>query len=637
MDIIYGLIYICVVVVASSAFGVANKWRKLLSIDDLYAYVLVSFFSFFFFVFHMLGALELVLHWPTITIVNAVILAAVLFAALMYTSARQSSMNLGTVVSLSDQVPQESLRFMAKFAMLSTSSSFVLLAALLMIGFPRGFEVSAYHLPIAINIFRDGSLRVWDRAYMHTFPANMSIWDGFWLQILPERLVSVINLPYLAMCVFFLYRLCRFSGADRSAGWLMACGLTTIPLFGFSSLELGADIGGVAFVLASTYFVLAQPCAKPGWPVMAGLAAGVAYGFKSLHMIPVVLLVLLIISGLYRVANASFSERLAQTLKFAVAFMATSGVWMLRNQLELGNPIYPIHFGVLSDLVGFSAATDFVISDRARTELEWVHASWEWLIYPWVEWHEINQNFKHSSGLGAFFAATVPVAWCSFGVMLLSDGRQMKLENANRVAITLFALGTFIFLAWWMLGDRQPRYVMAGIALLLPLAAVLITGASEKLRRAYETVLLLGIVFMLAVLLVRLGIAQGSLLSSGRLPDRATALEYPALIDQLDKGAVILNIERRVWNYPIYGSRLLNRVVSYSEAERLFRQGDSWNFSVAFLRRLGVTHVYAHGMPKLVAGCVRIEPEAKLERNPFNGAKLDAPRVLYRVIDSCPP
>ena len=132
------------------------------------------------------------------------------------------------------------------------------MAAILVIGFPRGFEANAYHLPSAVNFFRDGSLRVWDARWLHTLPANASLWDGFWLRVLPERLVSVVNLPFLGLCVLLLYRLCRYSGADRSAAALISCGLTTIPLFGFCALELGADVAGVAFSLAALWLVLSS-------------------------------------------------------------------------------------------------------------------------------------------------------------------------------------------------------------------------------------------------------------------------------------------------------------------------------------------------------------------------------------------
>lgn len=78
------------------------------------------------------------------------------------------------------------------------------------------------------------------------------------------------------------------------------------------------------------------------------------------------------------------------------------------------------------------------------------------------------------------------------------------------------------------------------------------------------------------------------------------------------------------------------RVVSYPEAVRLFQKGDIWNLTAAELRRLGVTHTYAVGVPARAPGCARLEPDAQLDRNPFNNEPFAEPRVLYRVIDDCP-
>jgi hypothetical protein len=77
-------------------------------------------------------------------------------------------------------------------------------------------------------------------------------------------------------------------------------------------------------------------------------------------------------------------------------------------------------------------------------------------------------------------------------------------------------------------------------------------------------------------------------------------------------------------------------VVSYPEAVRLFREREAWNLREAELRRLGVSHAYAVGIPTVARGCVRLEPDAQLDHNPFNNDWFAEPRVLYRVIDDCP-
>jgi hypothetical protein len=117
---------------------------------------------------------------------------------------------------------------------------------------------------------------------------------GFGCGSCRSALYSVVNLPFLGLCVLLLYRLCRYSGADRSAAALISCGITTVPLFGFCSTELGADVAGVAFSLAALWLALSRPQLFPSWPVLAGAASGLAYGYKPLHLVGAVLVGLLI-------------------------------------------------------------------------------------------------------------------------------------------------------------------------------------------------------------------------------------------------------------------------------------------------------------------------------------------------------
>jgi len=376
----------------------------------------------------------------------------------------------------------------------------------------------------------------------------------------------------------------------------------------------------------------------PSWSVLAGVASGLAYGYKPLHMVSAVLVGLLILVGRAPTGTRPAPRaRIVHASGFVVGFIALAGAWLLRNQVELGNPFYPIPLGGLPELVGFNPARDWPFDEFKNSEFEWVPATWQWLIYPWVEGHKFHQNFKFSSGLGPFFAATVPLAWIAFGIMLLLDLRRSPQQgNGDRSIRVLYVCGTLIFLAWWVSGSRQPRYAMAGIAVLMPLAAVLLTTSSGWLRRAYELTLSIGILFMLAVVLVYVGVEQGALLSFGRLPTRAEAFEYPPRIDDLPAGSVIVDLQGRPVHYELFGAKLTNRVVSFPEAERLFREGDAWNLRAADIRRLGISHAFAVGIPKLVPGCVRLESEAQLDRNPFNRVPFEQPRILYRVLDDCP-
>jgi len=636
VTVISGLLYLIVVGFGGCSIVRARSSHSLAP-ADLWVCRLVMVFALFFFAFDVLGAFGVFVPGRWVTFSNGA-LVTIAFSAVAYALRRRHSPeSMGS--DIAPAMRRLPLNGTTRLVVAAVAGGFVVVAAFLTIGFPRGYEANAYHLPSAVNFFRDGSLGIWDRGYLETLPANASLWDGFWLRLLPERFVSVVNLPFLGLCVLVLYRLCRFSGADRSAAGFISCGITTIPLFGFCSTELGADVAGVAFVLAAFWLALFQPPCVPSWSVLAGSASGLAYGCKPLHLVTAVLVGLLILCGRSPSIRPRLSlrARLLHGVGFAAAFLALAGIWLLRNEVELGNPFYPIPLGGLPELLGFTPAPDWQYDLFQSAELEWVHAPWQWLIYPWVEGHRLHQNFKFSSGLGPFFAATVPVAWIAWSAMLVwGRWRSRERSDADRTTRVLYVCGTAIFLAWWVSGSRQPRYAMAGIAVLLPLAAVLLASSSGWLRRAYEITLGLGILFMLAVLVSYIGVDEGSLLALGRLPTRAEVFEYPPRIDALPAGSVILDLIERPVHYQLYGANLTNRVISYPIATTLFREGDQWNLRAADIRRLGVTYAYAHGRPGLVPGCVNLEQEARLDANPFNSIPFDQPRVLYRVVDGCP-
>jgi len=468
VTVISGVLYLIVVGFGGWFLVRAQSFHSLSS-ADLWVCRLLTVFALFFFAFDVLGAVGVFVPGRWVTFPYAALVAMALFAA-AYAFAPLRLPHTVDSAAAPATPPGPPLNVATRLVVTVVAGGFIGVAALLVIGFPRGYEANAYHLPSAVNFFRDGSLHIWDNAYLHTLPANASLWDGFWLRLLPERFVAVVNLPFLGLCVLLLYRLCRFSGADRSAAALISCGITTIPLFGFCSTEMGADVAGVAFALTAFWLALSRPPSFPSWSLLAGAASGLAYGYKPLHLVTAALVGLLILCGRGPSAQPrpGARDRLLRTASFVTAFFALAGVWLLRNEVELGNPFYPIPLGGLPERLGFTPAVDWSYDEFKYAELEWVHATWQWLIYPWVEGHRLHQNFKFSSGLGPFFAATIPVAWIAWGAMLVvrEPRRYSERSDGDRAARVLYVCGTSIFLAWWMSGSRQPRYVMVGIAAL---------------------------------------------------------------------------------------------------------------------------------------------------------------------------
>lgn len=515
----------------------------------------------FFIPFYVLGAAELFWSFPRLSLAS-LIMTQTLVTGSALASGSWLARNRGMDISFVGLNLWRSNKFFdfstlgGKIAV-ATILIFLLLGIMLMMGFPRGFEVHAYHLPIAANIFQTGSLRVWDDQYMHTIPVNMSLFAGYFMQFLPERSISALNLPFLAMACFVVYGLARLAGGDTESSVLAAAGLTTIPIVAFSSLEVGADIPGMAFLGLAFWIVLAAPRGGTSWIFLAGLCAGLAYGFKALHLVGGAFLGLVVLLRAWKEFQeiskpAPLIGAFHHGTWFTCGFVLTAGFWLLRNAIELGNPLYPVHIGPVFDLLGWTKAPDFNFDIRSSTQFEWVRASWEWLVYPWVEWHVIEQNFKHSSGLGAFFATMVPIALLTIAVDLTRKSWLRNAPNEDQIChfsvTTLFTASLFIVVVWWLLEDRQPRYFLGALILGVPLVGRFLTDLPPNYRRYLNVLTAISISIMLFVILSKQTIEFGSRFVVSKQFSRANFYEIPTAIDRLPPESVVLNLSSRAEN-----------------------------------------------------------------------------------------
>ena len=305
--------------------------------------------STFFGGFLLLGLIGLALGRPLLRADLAAGLSAVTACAIAFGAGRRQSASGERRQRMRARDFLRSLDRTSLVALIAVGTTFGVLAVLLCVGFPRGFEPRAYHLPIGAHFFGTHSLTFWDTERMDTFPANASLYYGFLSSFLPERLVSASNVALLAALLLGLYGLGRTAG-DVSSSVLASCGAATIPMVSFSVLEAGADIGGIAFLAAAVYFALAPEPLGRSDLVLAGLAAGVAFGFKSLHLVSVAFLAALVFwrlahetrnpSALGRLRGAAFGS-----IVFLAGLFATAGGWLLRSWSILGNPLYPVHLG----------------------------------------------------------------------------------------------------------------------------------------------------------------------------------------------------------------------------------------------------------------------------------------------------
>ena len=606
----------------------AVVWRRVgPSSTNRWLAAVTVFMGVFVLAFQVAGGVELVTGRPVVSLPLVTAAAGGLCAAVWLVA---RTLSVSALAGRDVAAPPPRWRPVPVLTALPVLGGFGVLALLLMGSWPQGFEAQAYHVPLAVRVLREGTLRIWDSSWMHAYPINMSLWAGFWIYLLPERLVALANLPFLALCAAALFALARGAGADRNAALLMACGLATIPLFSFGALQVSADLGGVAFIAIAMYFVLVQPLPARTCAALGGLAAGLAFGFKSLHLVPLGLLGMALLFG--SAGGGRFPQRLGTLGVYALAALLPMAYWLIRNYVERGNPLYPVYVPGVFDWLGWLAPADQNLLSNTGNEREWVSAGWRWLLYPWQEGHAAGQNFKHSSGLGPFFAATVPVA-LALGPLA---AWARPAGEGRRVHVQLLVLALGVLAVWWLLGDRQPRYFMAAIVPLLALAGWQLTQTSGRLRTAYEALLASGILLMLLPPL--LGQARATLggLSHGHLAPRYMRHEYAQALDQLPAGSRVVNGYERSANLPLMGAGLINRIIDVLEARRRFGQADGgWRFDTATVRGLEATHFYVREGEKIDSdGCVTLREIDALRANPYNGKPYAQGRVLY-AIDVC--
>ena len=603
----------------------------------------VLFISLLFFSpFYLLGALELFWGWPTISPVSLLVTETCLATAslvVLWRSGQLTPELLREISSWRRPTKEEQSHWtrLSQVTCAATLAVFVLLGISLVFGFPRGWEVRAYHLPIAVNIFQTGSLQTWDQQFMNTFPANMSIFAGYFLQLLPERLVSALNLPFLAMACFAAFALARLAGGDAASSRLTAAGLATIPIIAFSSLEVGSDIAGIAFLGIAFLFCLGSPASSSFWPLTSGLAAGLAFGFKSLHLVGSAFLGAVVLARSWRISSGvvnseRFRRSLGQGMLFALGFGLTAGIWLIRNYVEFGNPLYPVHLGAVFDLFGWSKAPDVDYTARTLTQSEWVESSWKWIVYPWVEGQRLGQNFKHSSGLGAFFAAMVPVALVNGVLQMCRRSRSTpghRVDSQSAFALTTLVTGTlFITAMWWVMVDRQPRYLMGALILAVPLVALLLSSLTFRARKILEIVTITCIGVMLFVISSKQLVDFGNRYMVHRQSSRSDFYRYPKEVDELPSGSTVLAMTRRPMYYPLAGENKSNKVIGSFPAHSAMKVAGREHLTSEILDSLGVSHLYVTGDPQVRIGpCVRLEELARLDGGPYGSSF----RILYEV------
>jgi hypothetical protein len=645
MTAVLSLVYLASAVLVAAVLGNAPGIRRMgLGPAGRCATATLLFFAALFAPFYLLGMYELATDQAVITTAHA---AAILVpaAVILLLGQRKPGWQQTSAATVADRTLVGDRtgrvgRFLRDAPLAgAVGATFVLATAVLSCMFPRGFESSAYHLPVGVHIFQSRSLKIWDTAVVHTYAANASLYFGFLLNFLPERVVSLANLVFLPGLAAATYETSRCLSAAPRPALVAALAMVTVPIVSFSATELEASVGAVTFLAIGIMYAVRPGGTKPWQAALTGLALGLAYGFKPVHL-PAIGLVGLIFAIRCWVEDRRLKSTVGLVLLSLALTTVGAGHLLLRNQLQLSNPLYPMQLPVVSKVMGWAKAPDVSYSRYPATTTLWTSARWEWALYPWTEAHVNHENYKHSSGFGPIFAVACVPAFVTVLVGLAS--RRISLT----APASLLALGGGTVIGvWWALVATDPAYVVGAIAFLTPLAAWCASLMGKLQQRLYLLLLSLGVTLMLFVFASKLLIEFGDKIVLSRQWARHDYYLYPAAVDKLPEGSCVMNVGRRPWNYPAFGARLANRVVCF-EIGVLGpppRTQDSMDFDRGgeltpvtldpeLIREAGVTHILTCvDRPLSIPPSLELHEIARLDTNPHDGTPYEHAPVLYKV------
>jgi hypothetical protein len=219
-----------------------------------------------------------------------------------------------------------------------------------------GFDSTWYHGPFAADFFQGGD--TWDLHFIAPqflawfYPANGEIFHAAAMLAFGRDVLSpLLNLGWFVGCLVACWCVGR---PYRVGPWSLALGAValSVPALADQAGEARNDIVGIFFLLSAVAIALnawggdggmekklgsEEGGAGVGGYLVVGLAAGLAAGTKLNFLLPAAVLVV----GLATIAPRGARGR-ALGLG-AVAALAGSGYWYLRNLVHSGNPLPWIH------------------------------------------------------------------------------------------------------------------------------------------------------------------------------------------------------------------------------------------------------------------------------------------------------
>lgn len=297
-------------------------------------------------------------------------------------------------------------------------------------------------------------------------------------------LARLVAVPYWGLAALAAYAGARELGAPRSSAVLAGASLAALPVSIRAGLEgVQTDLPMLAFMGAGVVFLLRHARTRATSElVLAGVGLGLAFGTKWYAVTAVAAIV--VVWALARRRRI----RLPELAWLAGTIALVGGVWLLRNWIETGNPLFPQPLGPfdappdpLRDSGGFTLADyalDFGVWERYLVPA--FASSFGWTGAALAAGTVLAAARRPRLAVLAVLAATIALAglyavtpYSAFG----PEGRPVLAGASTRYALPAL-LGAALLTAW-ALGRLRGRSRLAG-ELLLAVAVV------DGLRRGFS-------------------------------------------------------------------------------------------------------------------------------------------------------
>ncbi len=472
--------------------------------------------------------------------------------------------------------------------------------------YPAGWDTLSYHLPVAVRWLQEQTLQMpGSRAWEYSLPENAEISMMIFLSSGIQSLATLCNwgVFLIAACAIYViaFRMIRKILPALVTVLLFA----TLPLVQFQVFTGYVDLYGSSFILAGLAIFLSRLEPPPHIPShnwygfvigVTGCAWGIALGTKPIFYVYAFIGALCVVPIIWAEQRHRRKFALMLVMLLFVSILLPSFFWFFRAAKTTGNPVYPLKV----EMFGKTLLDGFRPEEITPLgfDLHYVRSTWEWCIYPWIEYKSRDRSYRSGVWVGAFWTALVPPG-CLYGLYLLAVRKRKDYRLYGIFLLLLLCM----YPLWWCVFRRMIRF---GIPL-FGLSCLLTTPLIDLLIRK-QAKIFWSLVFCSVAITSLIHAFDPAHHLLGRIRtgvwERAGIYAYPPLIDQLPEGSVIWNVSTRPYqNFPLSGKYLRSKVIPMNWAgtqsfEEFIRQeginyiADNQPFSDKNFERIGARKIF---------------------------------------------